>query len=126
MIDALIFSGLQTIRKWTKESLLEKPFSTAKGKIWTENPSDTPLDDIYTKLRLVKKTRSKDRIKIEELSEFTQLLSQEMDGPVRVLATGYMFNKLTTYLFGYLWIFMVPLWKFTLHLIYFVKELHKP
>ena len=84
----LIFSGLQTIKEWTKESLLEKPFCTAKGKIWTETPSDTPLDEIYTNLRLVKKTRSKDTVKTEELSEFTQLLSQENDGPVRILATG--------------------------------------
>ena len=86
--DWLIFSGLQAIRKWTKESLLEKPFSTAKGKIWTETPSNTPLDEIYTKLCLLKKTRSKDTVKTEELSEFTQLLIQENDGPVRILATG--------------------------------------
>ena len=69
MICALIFSGLQTIRKWTKESLLEKPFCTAKGKIWTEDPSDTPLDEVYTKLRLLGKIRTKDTVKTEELSD---------------------------------------------------------
>ena len=49
--------GIKQIQKWTKQSLLEKPFNTAKGKIWTENPSDTPLDEIYTKLRLVKENK---------------------------------------------------------------------
>ena len=103
MIDALIFSGLQTIRKWTKQSLLEKPFCTAKGKIWTEDPSDTPLDEIYTKLRLMRKIRTKDTVKTEELLEFTQLLNQENEGPVRILATGKLVTYLLSFSCGPLW-----------------------
>ena len=88
--------GLQTIRKWTKESLLEKPFCTAKGKIWTETPSDIPLDEIYTKLRVVKKVRNIDTVEATALEDLTQLFNQENNGPVRILATGNFFHQFGT------------------------------
>ena len=83
--------GLEEIQMLTKQSLREKPFSTAKGKIWTETPSSIPLEDIYTKLRWVKKHRRTFGLVFEELTDVTKLLNEHQlgyCGPVRVLAVG--------------------------------------
>ena len=80
--------GASRIRDWTKESLREKPFSTVKGKIWTETPSSIPLDKIFTKLQWVKKNRETYGTEMEEtygtemeeLDDITQILSDEKLG----------------------------------------------
>ena len=89
------FIGLQQLQTWTKESLKEKPFSTAKGKIWTETPSSIPLEKIYTRLRVVRKHKETFDVRTEELSSITQLLGDNeigQCGPVRIVAKGK--NKL--------------------------------
>ena len=80
---------------WTKESLKEKPFSTAKGKIWTETPSSIPLDKIYTKLRWVTKSRETYGVQTDELPDVIQLLTQpeiEDNGSFRILVQGERFS----------------------------------
>ena len=87
--------GLAEIQTWTKESLKEKPFCTAKGKIWTETPSSIPLDKIYTKLRWVTKSRETYGVQTEELSDITQLLSEQQledSGSFRILVQGEHFR----------------------------------
>ena len=84
-------SGLSEIQAWTKESLKEKPFSTAKGKIWTETQSSIPLDKIYTKLRWVTLSRETYGVQTEELSDITELLSEQQledSGSFRILVQG--------------------------------------
>ena len=83
--------GLEEIQEWTKESLMEKPFCTAKGKIWTETPSSIPIDKIYTKLKWVTKSRETYGVQTEELSDITELLSgQQAEGnrSFRILVQG--------------------------------------
>ena len=71
----LNFVGLQEIIQYTKQSLREKPFSTAKGKIWTETPSSIPLEKIYTKLKWLKKDTNGEIVETVEISDITELLS---------------------------------------------------
>ena len=69
----------------------EKPFSTAKGKIWTKTPSSIPLQKIYTKLSVFKKNRETFGVEMEELSDITQLVDRERlrePGPKRLLVKG--------------------------------------
>ena len=84
------FTGLKQIRKWTKESLKEKPFSTAKGKVWTETPSSIPLDKIYTNLKWVKKGRETYGVQTQEFEDITKLLDLEQaeDDAARIGVTG--------------------------------------
>ena len=87
----LAFLGLQQLQTWTKESLKEKPFSTTKGKIWTETPNSIPLEKIFTRLRVVKKHKETFGVRTEELSGITQLLGEPEYGqsiPVRIIAKG--------------------------------------
>ena len=72
----------------------EKPFSTVKGKIWTETPNSIPLEKIFTKLCWVKKNRETFGVVNEELSDITELLSEQqgIDGPVRILVQGIYFQ----------------------------------
>ena len=70
--------GLKQIQDWTKESLREKPFSTAKGKIWTETPSSIPLEKIFTKLRWVRKEREISSVKILDLEDITHFWNEDL------------------------------------------------
>ena len=73
--------------------MTEKPFSTAKSKIWTEKPSSIPLEEIYTKPRVVKKQRKLDKVQPEDLADITQIFGNS-DSPPRILTIGkfyYMF-----------------------------------
>ena len=82
---------MQEIKEWTKESLREKPFSTAKGKIWTETPSSILLQKIFTKLCWVKLNRLTYEVGMEEMSDVTHLLSEQHHGenrPKRILIEG--------------------------------------
>ena len=69
--------GTEEIKKWTKESLRAKPFSTAKGKIWTETPSSIPLKKIYTKLSWLKKRKEDQVVVKEELLDINELLGEQ-------------------------------------------------
>ena len=87
-------TGIQDIKRWTRESLKERPFSTAKCKIWTETPSSIPLEEIYTKPRVVQKQRTVCNVTTEELKDVSEILgksSVDCDGPVKVLTTGISF-----------------------------------
>ena len=92
MYIIIIFAiGLQEIQGWVKQSLREKPFSVAKGKIWTERPSKIPLKDIYTNLRVVKKERKTSGTESTELPDLMEMLREPFEhiaGPIRILATG--------------------------------------
>ena len=93
-----IYVGAHQIQHWTKESLREKPFSTVKGKIWTETPSSIPLDKIFTKLQWVKKNRETYGIEREKLDDITQILSGGQlgtNGTVRILVEGKCFTTIT-------------------------------
>ena len=82
---------MREIKEWTKESLREKPFSTAKGKIWTEKPSNIPLQKIFTKLCWVKLNRLTYEVGMEEMSDVTHLLNEQHHGenrPKRILIEG--------------------------------------
>ena len=84
-------TGLREIQGWVKQSLREKPFCMAKGKIWTERYSSISLKDIYTNLRVVKKERKTSGTETTELPDLTQMLLkpwEQEDGPIRILATG--------------------------------------
>ena len=92
MLCSLI--GLRQLKEWTKQSLREKPFSTAKGKIWTENPSSIPLKEIFTKLTWVKTCRKTHGLEALPLCDITQLLNDEqlgVNGAVRILVVGEYF-----------------------------------
>ena len=85
------FVGLKQLQEWTKESLKEKPFSTAKGKIWTLTPSSIPLHKIFMKLRWVEIDRKTHKVTYVNLPDITKLLSNPKlkgKGPVRILVTG--------------------------------------
>ncbi len=87
----LVFlTGLKNIQEWTKRSLQQKPFATAKGKIWTLTPSYMALEQIYTQLSLVRKKRGIGVINKLPLGHITQLFSEETtDEPCsRILITG--------------------------------------
>ena len=89
-----IFIGLKQLQEWTKQSLKEKPFSTAKGKIWTETPSNIPLEKIFTKLRWVEIDRKTHKVTYVNLPDITKLLSNpklEGKGPVRILVIGKLY-----------------------------------
>ncbi len=86
-------TGLQKLRAWTKQSLREKPFATAKGKFWTLTPNFIPLEKIYTKLNLVQKQRGTAEMKRIALSDITQLFSEKFlhqnhSECTRMLVTG--------------------------------------
>ena len=88
-----ILTGQSKIREWTRESLLDKTFTTVKGKGWLEKtPNNIPLHKMYTKLSLVKKHREfDDKITTERLSDISEvLLGQDAECPssLRVLASG--------------------------------------
>ena len=88
------FVGLRQLQEWTKESLKEKPFSTAKGKIWTLTPSSIPLHKIYTKLRWMEIDRKTHEVTYVDLPDITKLLSNPKlkgKGPVRILVTGKIY-----------------------------------
>ncbi len=87
------FEGLKKLQAWTKQSLSEKPFATAKGKIWTLTPDHIPLKKIHTKLSLVQKERETDEVNRVPLSDITQLFSEETlqrcpSECTRILVTG--------------------------------------
>ena len=103
------FSGLKQIQTWTKESLREKPFCTAKGKVWTEMPSNIPLEKIFTKLRWVRKIRDISFISLQDLEDISDLWNNDLDdlkdisdlvneekiketGPVLIGVTGKCFK----------------------------------
>ena len=91
-----MISGLAEIKESTKQSLREKPFSTAKGKIWTETPIDIPLKAIFTKLCWVKNCRTTHGKECEELSGITELLNEQQlgqTGPVRIVVEGKVSSK---------------------------------
>ena len=95
-LPSFFFTGLAKIRSWTKQSLREKPFSTAKGKIWTETPDDIPLKEIFTKLCWVKNCRKTYGVECEELSDITELLNEQQlgqTGPVRIVVEGKVSSK---------------------------------
>ena len=86
--------GLRQLQEWTKESLKEKPFSTAKGKIWRLTPSNIPLHKIFTKLRWVEVDRKTHKVTYMNLPDITKLLSNPKlkgKGPVRILVTGKIY-----------------------------------
>ena len=87
--DYYIYVGAHQIQDWTKESLREKPFSTVKGKIWTETPSSIPLDKIFTKLQWVKKNRETYGTETEELDDITQILSEGQLGTKWILCACF-------------------------------------
>ena len=68
----------------------EKPFSTAKSIIWTETPGSIPLEEIYTKPRVVQKQRKMRSIETVELKDVNQLLGNPSrpDSPPRILTIG--------------------------------------
>ncbi len=73
--------------------MTEKPFATAKGKIWTLTPNYISLEDIYTKLSLVQKERKTDQVKRVPLADITHLfdrktISKTTSGCTRILVTG--------------------------------------
>ena len=79
------------------DSLREKPFSTTKGKIWTETPSCIPLKEIFTKLCWVKLNRLTYEVGMEELADVTHLLSEQHHGenrPKRILIEGKVLQML--------------------------------
>lgn len=89
-------SGLQDLQQWTRQSLLEKPFSWTQGKLWTETPSSRPLVDIYTELYIIHGHKKKTRFPWERraennaVSDITQLFGRvelPTDCP-RILVTG--------------------------------------
>ncbi len=84
------FPGMKDIQEWTRQSLREKPFSTAKGKIWTLTPSHIPLETIYTQLNLVQKERDIDLVAKEQLSDVSQLFDHKVMNmaAARILVTG--------------------------------------
>lgn len=87
------------------ESLREKPFSTAKGKIWTETPSSIPLEKIFTKLSWVKLHRETYEVEKEDIFDITQLLSEHQlreSSPVRILVEGKCEKKTNFSSFPYL------------------------
>ena len=93
-----VYVGASQIRTWTKESLREKPFSTVKGKIWTETPSSFHFDRMFTRLQWVKKKRETYGIETEELDDITQILSEEKlgtNGTKRILVEGKGFATIT-------------------------------
>ncbi len=100
-------TGLNQIQRWTRQSLREKPFATAKGKIWTLTPNYIPLEKIYTSLSLIQKERKTASVKRVPLPDITQLFSNEIlqgspPDSKRILVTGklwYLFLK--TIIFGY-------------------------
>ena len=86
--------GIRQLQEWTKESLKEKPFSTAKGNIWTETPKSIPLAKIFTKLRWVEIDRKTHRVTYVNLPDITKLLSNPKiagKGPVRILVIGRIY-----------------------------------
>ena len=91
----MILTGHSQIREWTRESLLDKTFTTVKGKIWLEKTSNSiPLDKMYTKLSLVKKQREfDDKTTTEPLSDISQVLrgqDAESKSSLRILASGIL------------------------------------
>ena len=85
MLNFLI--GIRDIKQWTRESLTEKPFSTAKSKIWTETPNSIPLGEIYTKPCVVKKERKIDKVQPVDMVDITQIFGNS-DSPPRILTIG--------------------------------------
>ena len=67
-----------------------------QSKIWTETPSSIPIEKIYTRLSWLKKSKKGQTWKKEELSDITELLSEqqlkqqglEEKGPVRIGVKG--------------------------------------
>ena len=93
----LIFVGLTELKKLTKESLKNKPFSLAFGKEWTLRPSKVELREIFTDLSWTRKHRKSYTVEQEDLKNITQILSEEQlgeDGPVRILVQGKVAEKL--------------------------------
>ncbi len=88
--QGLFHTGRAQIIQWTKESLREKPFSTAKGKIWTMTPSFIPLENIYTQLNLLQKERGISDVKKVPLSGISQLFQSDLinSASSRILVTG--------------------------------------
>ncbi len=81
------------LQTWTKQSMKQKPFSTAKGKPWTLTPNYVPLETIYTSLNLIQKERGTGFLKKHSLSDITQLLDKEIlqkssSDCTRILVTG--------------------------------------
>ena len=89
MKNDFIFTGVKQIQQWTKESFLEKPFSTAKGQIWTKTPSSVPLKQIFTGLQWLKKERDGQIVKSEELSDITQLLNEQQPKQQELKGKGF-------------------------------------
>ncbi len=84
------WESIQKIQEWTRQSLREKPFSTAKGKIWTMTPSHIPLGKIYTQLNLLQKMRGICNIKTAPLSDVSQLFNPNLTKTATeiILVTG--------------------------------------
>ena len=83
--------GVQKLQEWTKQSLRDKPFSTLKGKIWTETPSTVSFQKIYTKLSYAKKSREPYGPVAENLGDITEILEeQEFNqlSSIRILIQG--------------------------------------
>ena len=105
----ILNKGVKEIKEWTKESLRAKPFSTAKGKLWTETPSSIPLEKIYTKLSWLKKRKEEHVIVKEELSDITELLGDqqlkqqhlEEKGAVRIGVKGKYCLLIQQFVFQY-------------------------
>ncbi len=81
------------LQTWTKQSMREKPFATAKGKIWTLTPNYIPLEKIYTSLNLIQKERGTASVMKTPLSDITQLFNEDIlwQSPsdcTRILVTG--------------------------------------
>ncbi len=85
----MLSSGLAQIQEWTRQSLREKPFSTAKGKIWTMSPNFIPLEKIFL-IFLLQKDRGISDVRKVPLSDVSQLFSQDlaMSACERILVTG--------------------------------------
>ncbi len=89
-----LFTGLDEIREWLKDSLKTKPFCLSIGKDWTKKGWETDLRDIYTDLTLKRKYKKTYGLEAENLTDVTQLLNRqklgqdEGEGPVRILLTG--------------------------------------
>ena len=52
-----LFKGQQQITKWTRQSIVKKPFCLAVGKEWAPRHNTFKLEDTYTELHFQMKYR---------------------------------------------------------------------
>ena len=82
---------IDEIQKWTKESIMRRPFCLTISKAWTPKPYTFPLETIYTKLEWVRRNRLPSGTKREIIPDVIDLLDEKQlgtSGSVRVLVTG--------------------------------------